>query len=151
MGTEKSSHRVAAALAFAAASAACAGETATAPPPSTRPWACLANAPPHPEPRTESGEEIPANEITPPREVPALTRVMKSTLPAALPEGPVYLAARCTIHTDGTASDCTMICSHPGYDALVLEKLSTQRYVPATYRGRPIELVSTFTYRLLGP
>ncbi|WP_394845599.1 energy transducer TonB [Pendulispora brunnea] len=153
MGTEKSSHR-AAALVFAAASAACAGETATAPPPTSRPWACLAKAPPHPKPRTESGEEIPPNEITPPRLIPSPPgppRVMKSILPSSLPEGPVYLAARCTIHTDGTVSDCSMICSHPAYDAVTLEGLSIQRYEPATYRGRPIELVYTFTYRVLGP
>ncbi|WP_394825098.1 energy transducer TonB [Pendulispora albinea] len=111
----------------------------------------MARIEPLPKPRTETGEVITPGEGERPRlisgeEYPifpgdALLRV-RST---------VVVAARCLIRTDGTVSNCTMVCSDPAFDEIVLQNLQTRRYTPFLFRGRPMDVTYTFPFAIYPP
>ncbi|HWL85180.1 MAG TPA: energy transducer TonB [Polyangiaceae bacterium] len=148
---------------------ACGGETANTPSPvstTTTPAVseqrpCVAPTLAAVRPRTESGEEISesewpkgqwSKEATRPRliagsEVPELTGEQMM----ANRHRSVLLLARCKLHIDGTVSDCNMICplSDPLFDATIIQNVEARRYTPVLFRGRPVEVPYTFTFRIM--
>jgi TonB family protein len=48
------------------------------------------------------------------------------------------VVARCTLTTEGTLTDCSLLNRRKALDGDVLRILSTRRYTPAIYQGRPI-------------
>ena len=115
---------------------------------------CIVPPLPQIRPRNEAGEELTDEEMhgesmVRPRliagdEAPTLTEEQIRA------RRNVLLVARCKIHIDGTISDCTMLCSDPLFDETVLANVKARRYSPVLFRGRPVEVTYTFTFRIHG-
>ena len=61
------------------------------------------------------------------------------------------LVVRCTITSEGRLEDCRVIKGLPHMDAEVLRALSTHRYSPVTFQGRPVRVGYVFNVRLRLP
>jgi protein TonB len=61
------------------------------------------------------------------------------------------IIARCTINREGAVENCHIIKGLPYMDATVLEALTTRRYQPVHYQGRPVSVSYTFNVKLRLP
>lgn len=58
---------------------------------------------------------------------------------------------RCVIKVDGTLTRCRMVKSLPHMDREILAAVSTQRFTPVMFQGRPTSVEYTFLYRFKLP
>ena len=61
------------------------------------------------------------------------------------------LIARCTVTREGAVEDCRVIKGLPFMDAAVVEGLTSRRYRPVTFQGRPVTVKYTFNVSLKLP
>ncbi|MFB1479641.1 TonB family protein [Corallococcus sp. RDP092CA] len=61
------------------------------------------------------------------------------------------IIAKCVITTEGRVRDCRIIKGLPFMDDAVLETLSSRRYQPLTFQGRPVNVSYTFNIKLKLP
>lgn len=59
--------------------------------------------------------------------------------------------AKCVIKVDGTLTRCRMVKSLPHMDREILAAVSTQRFTPVMFQGRPTSVEYTFLYRFKLP
>jgi protein TonB len=61
------------------------------------------------------------------------------------------IIARCTITREGEVEDCRVIKGLPYMDATVVQALTTRRYRPVHFQGRPVSVSYTFNVKLRLP
>jgi protein TonB len=61
------------------------------------------------------------------------------------------IIARCTITREGSVENCRIIKGLPYMDATVLEALTTRRYRPVHFQGRPVNVSYIFNVKLRLP
>jgi protein TonB len=61
------------------------------------------------------------------------------------------IIARCTITREGSVENCRIIKGLPFMDASVIEALTTRRYRPVYFQGRPVSVSYTFNVKLRMP
>jgi periplasmic protein TonB len=61
------------------------------------------------------------------------------------------MIVKCVISTDGTLHNCRIIKPLPHMERAVLDALSTRRYKPVTFQGRPITCDYVFNIKLVMP
>jgi protein TonB len=59
--------------------------------------------------------------------------------------------ARCTITREGTVENCRIIKGLPYMDTAVIDALTTRRYRPVHFQGRPVSVSYTFNVKLRMP
>lgn len=61
------------------------------------------------------------------------------------------MIVKCVITTEGRLENCRIIKPLPFMDKAVLDALSTRRYKPVTYQGKPVTVDYVFNIRLVMP
>jgi protein TonB len=61
------------------------------------------------------------------------------------------IIARCTITREGEVEDCRVIKGLPYMDVPVVQALTTRRYRPVHFQGRPVSVSYTFNVKLRLP
>jgi len=101
-----------------------------------------------------------AGSDAPPAGPPVLTPTDPALVPSTcpLPAPPAYpekarheriegkVIARCVVEPDGTLSGCTLLKSHPSFDAEVLAALARSRVRPFTANGQPVRVACYYPF-----